>query len=154
MTGGPVEAPGVSACLVDLAGRTFAVKTSQAREVRILDGYTAVPLAPPPVLGVTNLRGAIIPLLDLHTLLGLPARPPTPTVSTLVVEAHAVRVALVVDRVVGIESLDEAPDPGESVADASAFAHPRLRRGDDAVVLLDVVKIVESLAGPKLREVR
>jgi len=137
-------ATGSLVCLFELAGRTFGVDISRAREARVLDDYTVVPLAPPQLIGMTNLRGAIIPIVDLRVLLGLPAS--EGTIHALVVEANAVRVGLAVDRVVGVESLDDEPlEPGEDTAETAGLQRGRLRRGDDVVPILDVGKIVESL---------
>ena len=138
------QTTGTSVCLFEVASRTFAVEIGRAREARVFDDYTVVPLAPRHLIGMTNLRGAIIPIVDLRVLLGLPAC--VGTVHALVVEAKAVRVALAVDRVLGVESLDEPLEPGEDVVEAAGLERGRLRRGDEAVPILDVVKIVESLA--------
>ena len=141
------QAPGTLACLFEVASRTFAVEISRAREARIIDDYTVVPLAPPHVLGMTNLRGAIIPIVDLRVLLGLPAR--VGTVHVLVVEANGSRVALAVDRVVGVEALDDLLEPAETIGDTAGLEQRQLQRGDEAIPVFDVVKIVDSLAAPK-----
>jgi purine-binding chemotaxis protein CheW len=136
-------ATGSLVCLFELANRTFGVDIGRAREVRVLDDYTVVPLAPPQLIGMTNLRGAIIPIVDLRVLLGLPAS--EGTIHALVVEANAVRVGLAVDRVIGVESLDEPLELGEDIAETGGLQRGRLRRGADVVPILDVGKIVESL---------
>jgi purine-binding chemotaxis protein CheW len=141
------QAPGTLACLFEVAGRTFAVEISRAREARIFDDYTVVPLAPPHVMGMTNLRGAIIPIVDLCVLLGLPGR--VGTVHVLVVEANGVRVAVAVDRVIGVESLDDLLEPAEPIVDTAGLEQRHLRRGDEAIPILDVVKLVDSLAVAK-----
>ena len=92
---------------------------------------------------MTNLRGAIIPIVDLRLLLGLSTG--TGTGHALVVEANAIRVALAVDRVLGVEALEEGVEAGDAHAAHSALERSHLRRGDDAVPVLDVVKIVDSL---------
>ena len=138
------QAPGALACLVELASRTFAVEIGQAREARVFTDYTIVPLAPPHLIGMTNLRGAILPIVDLGVLLGLPAR--RGTISALVVEAKAVRVALAVDRVLGVEALEAVLGHGPSEVESAQLARGHVRRGSDDVPVLDVEKIVESLA--------
>jgi len=138
------QAPGALTCLIELASRTFAVEIEQAREARVFADYTPVPLAPAHLVGMTNLRGAIIPIVDLGVLLGLPAR--SGTIDALVVEANGVRVALAVDRVLGVEALESASGYGEPGAESPRFERGHLRRGGDAVAILDVAKIVESLA--------
>jgi chemotaxis signal transduction protein len=138
-----LDQAGVLACLFELASQTFGVEISQAREARVFDDYTVVPLAPTHLIGMANLRGAIIPILDLRVLLGLPAR--AQMLQALVVEANAVRVALAVDHVIGVESLDELLEPGEPPVEAARLQRGRLQRGDETVSILDVVRIVESL---------
>jgi purine-binding chemotaxis protein CheW len=147
------HAPSVSACLVEIAGRLFAVEIGQAREAHTFAGYTAVPLGPPQLIGMTNLRGAIIPILDLRVPLGLPARAATATVQALVVEANEVRVALAVDSVRGIESLDEGLEPADPAVGVVGLERGHLRRGDDAVPVLDVAEIVDSLGRRSPKEV-
>ena len=126
-------APAISACLLELAGRVFAVEITQAREVRVFEHYTVVPLAPAELIGMTNLRGAIVPIVDLRARLGLPPHPRGGAIQTLVVEARDVRVALAIDGVLGVEALEEAGGG--------------LRRGDERVPILDVAGIVDGLAG-------
>ena len=138
-------APGPSACLFEIAGRVFAIPITDAREVRAFDGYTMVPLAPPQLIGLTNLRGAIVPIVDLRVMLDLPPRPPARAIESLVVAADGARVALAIDRMLGIEPLDEGP-AGDVRFDAGGLAAGRLARGDDTVPILDVVKIVEGLS--------
>ena len=137
------QASGVLVCLFEVASRTFAVEISHAREAHVFNDYTVVPLAPPHLIGMTNLRGAIIPIVDLRLLLGLSTG--AGTVHALVVEANAIRVALAVDRVLGVEALEEEVEAGDADAAHSDLERRRLRRGDDVVPVLDVVKIVDSL---------
>ena len=142
------HAPGTSACLFEVAGRVFAVRITEAREVRTFDGATRVPLAPPHLIGMTNLRGAIVPLVDLRVLLDLPPRTGARAIESLVVEASGVRVAVAIDRMLGIEPIDEALWSGDVRFDAAGLERGGLKRGDDAVPILDVTKIVESLTVP------
>src|SRR5262245_65674514 len=88
-------------CLVEVSGRTLAIEIAQAREARALAEYTLVPLGPPHLTGMMNLRGAIVPVVDMRVLLRLPAQ--DPPVQALVVEANAVRIARSEERRVGRE---------------------------------------------------
>ena len=140
------QAPGTLACLFEVASRLFAVEISRAREVRVLADYTVVPLAPPHVRGLMNLRGAILPIVDLRVLLDLPPR--TGSLQVLVVEAKAVRVALAVDRVIGVEALQDPLEATDTTID-TGLEERQLRRGDETIPVLDVVKLVDSLAAAK-----
>jgi chemotaxis signal transduction protein len=71
-----------------------------------------VPGATPTVLGVRNLRGAVLPVVDLAGVLGLP-RADGPR--RIVVAAEGGRIAgLAVDSVAGVESLPDASEPADS----------------------------------------
>ena len=83
-----LDRAGTLACLFELASQTFGVEISQAREARVFDDYTVVPLAPSHLIGVANLRGAIIPILDLRVPL------------TLRVPAHGAKQSLTYQGVV------------------------------------------------------
>lgn len=148
-TGGAVlvpQPPAVRACLIVLAGEVLAVDLRQAREVVVLDCYTVVPGAPSSLVGVTNLRGAILPIVDIGALLGLPPRSVGPGTKALVVEAGSTQVAVAIDEVPGLESFqdlaaveDAAGTPGGSLLMGL------LLRGDERLRLLDVSRILDRL---------
>jgi purine-binding chemotaxis protein CheW len=60
-------------CLLTFGGERLAVDLSHVSEVFKVDSITAVPGMPPALIGVANLRGAIVPVVDLHPSLGLPS---------------------------------------------------------------------------------
>jgi chemotaxis signal transduction protein len=95
-----------------VGGENYALPVDRVLEVADYTGVAPVPGAAPSVLGVRNLRGAVLPVLDLATVLGL-ARAGAP--ERIVVTEHAGRTAgLAVDSVVGVEPLPEATEPAES----------------------------------------
>ena len=60
-----VERPAARrACIVVLGGRPFAVDVVDTREVVVLDATTPVPGAPSSVVGVMNLRGTVLPVIE------------------------------------------------------------------------------------------
>lgn len=64
-----------------LAGHWFALPISSVHEVFLLARITEVPLSPPGVIGVLNLRGRIVTALDTRQLLGFSAPDKTPTLA-------------------------------------------------------------------------
>src|SRR5579862_7678449 len=96
--------------LVIAGGKRWALPTARVREVAALQALTPVPTAPPPVVGLTQVRGQIVPVLDLAP--GEAAahddRAPRPGDALVLVELGPVRAALWVERVLGVES--EPPD--------------------------------------------
>lgn len=57
--------------LLEVAGHAFCIDIGSVREIRGFTASTPLPQAPPYVLGVINLRGAVMPVLDLRARLGL-----------------------------------------------------------------------------------
>ena len=143
MSESALDQAGTLACLFEVGGRVFAVEITQAREVRAFDHYTVVPLGPPHLIGMTSLRGAIIPIIDLLLLLGHSTG--ADTGQSLVMEAHGVRVAIAVDRVLGVEALEQRAEP-VLVGEAAEFERGHLRRGDVMVPIIDAERIVDWLS--------
>jgi purine-binding chemotaxis protein CheW len=56
--------------VVEIHGQAFAIPTSQVREILIIPEITAVPLCGPEDRGVINIRGSVIPLIDMRKRLG------------------------------------------------------------------------------------
>ncbi|BDG09106.1 chemotaxis protein CheW [Anaeromyxobacter paludicola] len=103
-----------------LAEARYGVELLKLREILQLEPITKVPGTPPSVRGVINLRGAVVPVVDLALKFGLPETVPTRRTCVLVVES-----ALGGERaVVGLlaDSVDEVVElgPGE-VEPAPAF---------------------------------
>jgi purine-binding chemotaxis protein CheW len=100
--------------LVEVAGRRLAVPAARVREVSAVSTVTPIPTAPPPVVGLTQLRGQIIAVLDLapeevsKDLLTSHERMPRPQDPLVVVELGPARAALWVDRVLGVQADDSA----------------------------------------------
>ena len=148
----PDAPPVARACLFALAGTRFAVDVRSAREVVLFDEITAVPRAPRHLVGVANLRGTVMPIVDVRELLGLPEARPGRTLRTLVVRDGAVQAALVVDTVLGLESFEDVV-PADSPT-AARMRGPRplvagwIQWAGETLPLLDVPKILAALRPP------
>jgi hypothetical protein len=81
------------------AGRAFSLGLEQVREAIDLEHLTPVPTAPPAIAGVVNLRGEVVPVLNLGALVGGSTNRPRPGDVLVVVEEGGMRVAIAVDRV-------------------------------------------------------
>ena len=101
--------------VIDVGGRKLAVPTAHAREVAAAGWVTPVPLALPPIAGVTQLRGQILPVLDVVA----PPRAVQPEDPLLVDEHGNVRAALVFVRLC---PADQAHADAEPLDVAALFA--------------------------------
>jgi purine-binding chemotaxis protein CheW len=106
---------------VRVGDRQWAVPTVRVREVAVVGSLTPVPHAPPAILGLMQLRGQILPVIELGPD-GAAAHPPKPGDPLLVVESGPIRAALRVDHVHGVE-----PDTGRVEVLDVATLFDRLR---------------------------
>lgn len=91
-------APPSRVCLITLAGELFAVDLRSVREVFEVESVTPVPGMPAALIGVANLRGSVIPLVDLRLMLGLPTGGQPPPFA-VVIRHGGQQVGVLVDRV-------------------------------------------------------
>ncbi len=82
-------------------GQNFCIEITQIREIRRWSPVTVLPHSPDYVLGVMNLRGAVIPIIDLAAKLGFEKIEPT--------ERHVIIITAVEETIVGllVESVSE-----------------------------------------------
>ncbi len=83
----------------------LGLPVTHVREILRLSDLTGVPNAPRPVVGVMNLRGHVLPVVDTHALLRLPRSISTESTRVLVFLLDGRAVGLMVDEVRGLERL-------------------------------------------------
>lgn len=94
--------------VVDVAGTVYGIAVEQAREVLRSLRLTPVPGAPAEVLGIVNVRGAVVTVLDLGVILhGVRA---VTASSIVLIENGARLVGFAVDAVRDVRALDHAAD--------------------------------------------
>ncbi|NLS17028.1 purine-binding chemotaxis protein CheW [Rhizobium sp. P40RR-XXII] len=77
----------------------FCVKTTTIREIRGWAPSTPIPHAPADVIGVMNLRGSVIPIIDLAYKLGMQSTVANERSAIVVAEVHNMVIGMLVDRV-------------------------------------------------------
>jgi purine-binding chemotaxis protein CheW len=92
----------VQLCAFRVGSEEYAVDLMRIREIIRPLPVTPVPQAPEFVEGVVNLRGEIIPVIDVRRKFGSPVEPPTPRSRFLIVNITGRLVALAVDAVVEV----------------------------------------------------
>jgi len=133
------------------AGEEYGVDILCVQEIKGWDGVTRVPYTPPYMLGVMNLRGVIVPVIDLRTRFGVQLRAPDSSTVVIVVrvrtEAGEKTAGIVVDAVSEVysvtpENIKATPDLG-SAADGACVRGLTSVDGK-MVMLLDIDKLVTS----------
>jgi len=93
-----------------VGGDEYAVSILGAREIIEYTAITRVPMLPPAILGVLNLRGHVVPVIDLAKRFGLQASPITRRTCILVVETklegNLTRMGIVIDAIGDVVDLD------------------------------------------------
>lgn len=145
----PETPPALRACLFALSGSRFAVDVRSAREVAVFDDLTVVPRAPRHLVGVANLRGTVVPIVDVGPLLGCPELRPTRSVRTLVLRDGAFLAAFAVDTVLGLEPFDDVLSPTSPAAPrshaAQRFVAGWLTWTGETLALLDIPRILAAV---------
>ncbi len=136
------------------AGEEYGVEILRVQEIKGWDGVTRVPYTPPYLLGVMNLRGMIVPVIDLRTRFGLARRPADSSTVVIVLRVRATRgektVGLVVDAVSDVYNLPPgavkaAPDLGVAGGVTAGTCVRGLVTVDEKMVMvLDVDRLVTS----------
>jgi len=130
--------------VVSVGGERYTLAVENVLEVTRAQAVTPVPGAPSTILGVQNLRGQLLPVLDLGALLGHAPRTDAPC--SVVVERPPIRVGFAVDA--ALELLDggtRLPMPGSRlVPDAALVDGAPLGRIDVDAILSDVTGSVAA----------
>ena len=117
-----LPAPGAELISVSIGGQLYAIDIMQVREIRGWNASTPLPHAPDHVLGMINLRGVILPVVDLGARLGLGKATPGPSSVVMVAQVGDRQFGLLVDAVCDIVQVTEGlmqapPDVGANVRD-------------------------------------
>jgi purine-binding chemotaxis protein CheW len=132
-----------------LGEESYGVDILKVQEIRDIDGVTRVPHVPPYLRGVINLRGAIVPIVDLGLMLGFPEPLPLARANAIVLNAEGRLTGLVVTSVSDVIALSEdeihpAPELGEHRAVTAAIAGIGVRDGA-SLMLLDVERLLARI---------
>jgi len=129
----------------------FAVNVLKAREVLDVKTITRVPQAPRFMLGVINLRGGVVPVIDLRLKFGLPKTELTQDSSIIVMEVvvddDPVVVGALVDSVDEVLELDEQqiePPPRLGTRLKTEFIQGMGSYGEQFIILLDIDRVFSA----------
>jgi purine-binding chemotaxis protein CheW len=128
-----------------LHGGDYALVVSDVLEVLSMVALAHVPEAPPWLAGMLNLRGRVVPVIDLRLRLGFPARPIGLETPVIVAQCASRPVGLIVDEV--IEVLTLAADALSASDELAGAAHPVLavaRTAERLILLLDLQRLCAS----------
>jgi len=145
----PVSAAGERLELLEfrLASERYALESRHVQEVHPLRDLTPLPGTPPFILGIVNVRGRILPVLDLKKFFDLPERGLTDLHRIILVRGHDLELGLLADVIVGVRSVAIA-SLQPSLPTLTGIRADYLKGVDEErLVVLDLDRL---LADPKL----
>ncbi len=138
-----------------LGPEEYGLEILKVREIMGIMEITAVPQTPEHVRGVINLRGKVIPVIDLRAKFGMETTETTDQTCIIVVEitqqGQGFNTGIVVDRVQEVldiagEDIEDTPQFGSNVATDFILGMGKI--GESVKILLDINKV---LAGDDLK---
>jgi purine-binding chemotaxis protein CheW len=126
---------------------SYGVNVHQVREVKNFEGVTPVPYAPPYVKGVTNLRGEVIPVIDLRERFGIQAKKGAEDAGIMVIVQDKHPIGVMVDSVMEVLTLpkkDIESNPDSLITDKSEAVLGVAKHDKDLIILLDLMKVVSK----------
>jgi purine-binding chemotaxis protein CheW len=134
---------------VMIGGQLFGLPISRVQDVFMPDRLTRVPLAPPEIAGVLNLRGRIVTTIDMRRRLGMPPREDNKPSMAVGIELKGESYGLLIDTVGEVMKLGETtlePNPvnlDPRLARVSGGVH---RLDGQLMVILDVDYVLNGSA--------
>ena len=141
-----------------LGPEIFGIDIRHVREILDMRDVTALPQAPAFLLGMTDVRGEGLPVVDLRLKLGLPRAATTLTTRIIIldvpVEGRTMPVGFVADRVIAVAMLDnETLDPAPAIGGRwHADCLTGIGRQDGAFVIVLAIDRLMAQAGPALAQ--
>jgi purine-binding chemotaxis protein CheW len=134
-----------------LANEEFGIRVLKVREIMGLQEITAVPQTPSHIKGVINLRGKVVPVIDLRLKFGLDAAEYTQRTCIIVTqvqgESGPVMMGIVVDGVSEVlnltgQEIEDTPDFGEAVTGQYLLGMAKVK--GKVKILLDIDRVLSS----------
>ena len=126
---------------------TFAINVNKTKEILRWTGYRPVPTKTPAFIGITTVREATLPLIDLRIFLGIDSPVPLEQTKVMVVEFNDIKLGFLVDGVeriqqVNAEDLDASKMRGVSLK----WVLYIIKRDERNILLLDYEAIIQETA--------
>jgi purine-binding chemotaxis protein CheW len=130
-----------------LAGEHYGLDILKVREIVAMIDITPVPRTPAVIRGVVNLRGRVVPVVDLRRKFDLPSIEPDALACIIVVDLGRNELGIMVDRVCDVldiaeEAIGEAPAFGMAVD--TSFLLGISMDGSELTILLDIDKLLSA----------
>lgn len=128
-----------------LGDEQYGLAILNVREIISMMEVTRVPRTPPFLKGIINLRGRVIPVMDLRMKFGMPSIERTPETCIVVASLNDVEMGVIVDKVVDVldiaaASIDKTPSFGGNVD--TSFIQGIGKVEKRVIILLDLINVL------------
>lgn len=126
----------------------YGINVLQVQEIIRMNDITPVPGAPRHILGVINLRGNVVPIVNTRTRFNLPTVEDSSETRIILVDLERQLIGIVVDsvaEVVTLESGEIEKAPSLDKAEWVQFIHGVARINGDLLILLDLSKFLSDV---------
>jgi len=136
-----------------LGSEVYGVVVKKVREILRINNISPVPGAPDYIVGITNIRGNVVSVIDGRSRINLPSKENTDLSRMIVMESDDDIVAVVVDNVTDIIDLPESlvdSKPRLSNSNGSEYISGVLSHDDELIIILNSEKFIteeNSMAG-------
>ncbi len=140
----------------DLSTESYGVDIGEVREIIRLQEITKVPRTPEFVEGVINLRGGVIPVIDLRKRFNLPVTDETADNRIVVVDIGGQNIGVIVDAVTEVLRINtESIEPPSSVitTDESEYLLGIAKLDDRLIILLELKQVLTEAEQSAIEEV-
>ncbi|NMC54272.1 MAG: chemotaxis protein CheW [Chloroflexi bacterium] len=130
-----------------LAGEQFGIDIASVESIIKLQRITSVPQAPDFVEGITNLRGAILPVVNLERRFGLPAQPQTAETRIVVASMGSLKIGMIVASVSEVLNVEDSliePPPPIATSINTEFITGVAKIDSRLIILLDLGRVLTS----------
>ena len=127
-----------------LAYENYAIETSYIREVYPLKDFTPLPSVPAFVLGIVNVRGRIIPVIDLKRFFDLPEKGLGDLNKIIIIREAEMEFGILADALLGIRKVPRERIQPAPAADSSVRTEYVKGVTDERLIILEAAKILSD----------
>jgi purine-binding chemotaxis protein CheW len=131
----------------ELGNEFYGVDIAAVEGIIKMQAITKMPQAPAFVEGITNLRGSVVPVIDLRTRFGLPRQEASKETRIITIVMDGTKIGMVVDGVSEVLSVPDdsiEPPPPMVTTVNSAFIKGIAKMTDRLVIILDLGKVLTT----------
>jgi purine-binding chemotaxis protein CheW len=150
-----VEDPMLQWVTFKLEGETYGINVMQVQEVLRYTEIAPVPGAPSYVLGIINLRGNVVTVIDTRNRFGLPPADVTDQTRIVIIEAEGHVVGILVDAVAEVvylrqSEIENAPNVGNE--ESAKFIQGVCNKNNELLILVELDKMMTDQEWAEIEE--